>query len=347
MLPPDMGAGERLRRWVPRWWQGEAGGTGAALNGLLWPVEQAYRVTVSLRSAAYDAVLPVHEAPIPVLSVGNIAVGGAGKTPFSAWLAGRLLAGGRRPAIVLRGYGADEILVHRELNPAIPVFAAAQRIEAVQSAAQAGCDVAVLDDGFQHRRLHRQLDLVLVAAESWTLRPRLLPRGPWREGLGALDRAGVVVVTRKTASAERAAQVVREVTPFAPEAIPIIARLIADHLSPLHPQGGAMSLRDLRGREVLAVATLADPRPFAEHLSRAGAAVELLAYGDHHEFTAAQVRDISERAGTRPVVMTRKEAVKLRPLLDADLAGYVLEQRVEIESGLNQLMRAVQTAVAR
>ncbi len=347
MRSGDLRAGDRLRRWVPRWWRGEAGAAGTALDGLLWPAEQVYRASVGLRGAAYDAVLSTHEAPIPVVSVGNIAVGGAGKTPFAAWLAGRMLARGRRPAIVLRGYGADEILVHRELNPAIPVFAAARRIDGVRRAAEAGCDVAVLDDGFQHRRLHRQLDIVLVAAESWTPHPRLLPRGPWREGPGGLERAGAIVVTRKTASAAQAARVLSDLSPFAPEAIPIIARLTADHLVPLHGGDGVMPLQDLMDRGILAVATLADPRPFEEHLREAGAVVEMFAFADHHEFTAEQARSIAERAGSRPLVLTRKEAVKLRPLLDPPIDAYVLEQRVEIESGRTKLMRAVRTAVAR
>jgi tetraacyldisaccharide 4'-kinase len=339
---------ERLRRWVPQWWDGEAGIPGSLLDRALWPAELGYRAAIALRGMAYDAVLPVHSVPVPVISVGNISVGGAGKTPFSAWLAGRLLVRGKRPGTVLRGYGTDEILVHREINPTIPVFPSADRVAAARKAVSDGCDVLVLDDGFQHRRLHRDLDIVLVAAESWSGRPRLLPRGPWREGVGGLERAGAVVVTRKTATREDAERVREDLARHAPEAVHILARFVADRLVDLHPGAEARPLGELTGRDVLAVAALADPRPFESHLRASGAdSVELVAFPDHHEYTAEEAARLVRRAAGRCLVVTRKDAVKLRPLLDHDAEVFVLEQRVEIESGRAHLMRAVRTAVAR
>src|SRR5690606_37512688 len=187
-----------LREWVPRWWRGEAGWVGRGASAALWPAEQLFRGIVAARNRAFDSgLLRSERAPIPVISVGNLGVGGAGKTPFAAWVAGRLHEYGRRPAIVLRGYGADEILVHRELNPDVPVHAARARIEGVREAAARGSDVVILDDGFQHRAIQRDLDVVLLTADGWTGEVRLLPRGPWREDLGALRRADLVVVTRK------------------------------------------------------------------------------------------------------------------------------------------------------
>ncbi|CAN5654605.1 tetraacyldisaccharide 4'-kinase [soil metagenome] len=341
---PTVGA---IRGWVPRWWRGEGGGVGTALSAALWPAEQAYRATMAVRALAYDAVLPVGRAPSPVISVGNIAVGGAGKTPVAAWLAARLAARGLRPAIVLRGYGTDEILVHREINPEIPVFAAVKRIDGALEAAAAGCNVVVLDDGFQHLRLHRDLDIVLVAAESWSPRPRLLPRGPWREGIGGLERAGVLLVTRKTASAEEAARVVQSLGQLAPEAICVSARIYPDRLVNLQEAGESRSLASLQGETVLAVASLADPRPFKRHLEDAGATVELVEFPDHHNFSASEAADLERRAAGRTLIMTRKEAVKLRPLLSVGCEAMVLQQDVEIETGRTALLRAVRTAVAR
>ena len=176
-----MGRGETaggLREWVPRWWRGEGGAAGRVLDAVLAPGELLFRSAAAMRNQAYDrGMLRTAVGSIPVVSVGNLAVGGAGKTPVSAWIAGRLAGWGHRPALVLRGYGADEILVHRELNPGVPVLAAAHRIEAVQQAVELGCDVAVVDDGFQHRALHRDLDIALIAADGWESNPRLLPRG--------------------------------------------------------------------------------------------------------------------------------------------------------------------------
>src|SRR5688500_2241480 len=102
-----------LRSWVPRWWEGHGGAWGKVADVALAPVEAAFRGIVSVRNRGYDRGLLSAEAPpVPVISVGNVAVGGAGKTPVAAWVAGRLSGWGRHPAIALRGYGADEVLVH-------------------------------------------------------------------------------------------------------------------------------------------------------------------------------------------------------------------------------------------
>jgi tetraacyldisaccharide 4'-kinase len=108
--------------------------------------------------------------------------------PIAAWIARQLQADGHSPAVVMRGYGGDEETVHRLLNPSIPVFVSADRVKGIERAKQAAADVAVLDDAFQHRALRADAYIVLLAAEEWTERARLLPRGPWREPLAALRR---------------------------------------------------------------------------------------------------------------------------------------------------------------
>ena len=182
-------------------WAGEGGAVGAALRLALAPAEAVFRGVVAARNGAYDrGWLRSERVDVPVISIGNVSVGGAGKTPFAAWLARRLADWGRKPAIALRGYGEDEIVLHRELNPDIPVFRGRRRVEAAREAVAAGRDVIVLDDAFQHRALARDLDLVLIPVEGWEPRPRVLPRGPWREGVQALARADLIVLTRKSAT---------------------------------------------------------------------------------------------------------------------------------------------------
>ncbi|HET6231180.1 MAG TPA: tetraacyldisaccharide 4'-kinase [Longimicrobiaceae bacterium] len=333
-----------LREWVPRWWAGDAGAAGRVLTAATLPAEAGFRAASGLRNALYDRGLSsIERVPVPVISVGNVAVGGAGKTPFSAWLVRRLSDWGRRPAIVMRGYGEDEVLLHRELNPDVPVFANVQRIVAAREAVAAGCDVIVLDDGFQHRALRRDLDIVLVSAEGWTGRRRLLPRGPWREPVTAMRRAQMVVVTRKSASPGRSAEVAAELQRLVPG-----VRTAECSLSPsrLVSIDGARSvgLDWLTGRRVLAVSALADPRPFLAHLQIHAADAEAATYPDHHAFTGDDVRAILARASGRPLVMTHKDAVKLRPLLGGDAEAFVLEQSVEITSGgdvLDGLLRGV------
>ncbi|HET7231903.1 MAG TPA: tetraacyldisaccharide 4'-kinase [Longimicrobium sp.] len=335
-----------LHSFVTRWWAGEAGTAGTVLNAALLPAEWAFRGIVRARNAAFDrGVLRAEDAGVPVISVGNVGVGGAGKTPFAAWLVARLRGWGRTPGIALRGYGDDEVILHRELNPGVRVATAARRVEAARELAAAGCDVVVLDDAFQHRRLKRDADIVLVAVETWERHPRLLPRGPWREGLAALARADAIVLTRKSASAERAREVAAEVGSAAPGKPVAICHLAADGLVALHG-GAAESLSSLAGCEVLAVAGLGMPRPFFDALRQAGAVVEEDAYPDHHPFTAADALRIVSRAAGRPVLITRKDAVKLRELIGPKPIVWVLEQAVRIESGGDALDAVLRRALA-
>jgi tetraacyldisaccharide 4'-kinase len=347
-----MGRGEvpgGLREWVPRWWRGEGGAAGRVLDAVLAPGELLFRSAAAIRNGAYDRGLRrADTAPIPVVSVGNLAVGGAGKTPVSAWIAGRLAGWGHRPALVLRGYGADEILVHRELNPGVPVLAAAHRIEAVRQAAERGCDVAVVDDGFQHRALLRDLDIALVSADGWAQNARLLPRGPWREPLSALRRADLAIVTRKAAGEDAAEEVERALAPYVSADRIVRCRLTPTRLTRLQGRGSAVEapLAGLDGRSILAVASLADPAPIAAQLRAVGATVELAAFADHHAFTREEAAELARRAGSRPLVMTRKEAVKLRELLPENVEAWMVDQQVEIESGGEVLDEALRRAVA-
>ena len=336
-----------LRTWVPRWWSGEAGVAGRVLDAALLPAEAAFRGVAAARNAAYDREwLHAERAPVPVVSIGNLAVGGAGKTPLAAWTAARLRAMGRRPAVALRGYGEDEVLVHRELNPDVPVFAAARRVEAACAAAAAGCDVVVLDDGFQHRALARELEVVLVAVEGWRAGPRVLPRGPWREGPSALRRADVVVLTRKSAPLARAEAVEREVAPWMDGRPVACCHLAPGPLAALHG-GATVEPEVLAGRGVLAVAALADPSSFLAHLRAWGAEVDAALFGDHHAFTAAEAVELARRAARRAIVMTRKDAVKLRPLLPDGMEAWVLEQTVRFDWGEEALDAALPRALER
>lgn len=328
-------ARQRLAAWIPRWWRGEGGAVGRLLDLSLLPVEGLYRIAIALRNEGYDrGWLRVERPPLPVVSVGNLGVGGAGKTPFAAWTGRWFLGAGLRPAVVLRGYGEDEVLLHQELNPEIPVFTAARRIEGARAAHRAGCDVVVLDDGFQHRSLARDLDLVLVSVEAWRSHRRLLPRGPWREPLAALRRAALIVLTRKSAPAELAASIRSHVAHAAPTVPVVDCRIAPAGLAPLHGgQASEIDLGTLAGERVLAVAALADPAPFEANLRAARAEVELAAFRDHHPFSSADAHVLLRRAAGRPLIMTGKDAVKLRPLLPPTTDAFVLNQRVEIEEG--------------
>lgn len=318
--------------------------SGKVLDLALLPAELAFRAIVAARRGAYArGLLPAVRVSIPVVSIGNLAVGGAGKTPVTRWLVGELCTRGARPAVLHGGYAADEPELHRIWHPTVPVIAGRDRVIGARKALDEGATVVVLDDAFQHPRLVRDLDLVLVAAETWTARPRLLPRGPWREAPAALRRARVVAVTRKTASEEVARRVADEVRRFAPS-----APIVRFHL---HPAGwrriGGTAGTEAPLGDSVAVTGIAHPDSFVANAREAGAEVaEVLTFPDHHEYVEDDVAKIREIAGCRPIVTTAKDAVKLEPLA-RDLVIWVLEQGVRVEEGATDLARLLDGIVGR
>lgn len=322
---------------VTRWWRGEFGARGRVLATLLAPAELLFRLAVWLRNGVYDAgFFASTEVAIPVVSVGNLAIGGTGKTPVAAWLIDELVRRGHRPALLHGGYADDEPTLHRLWHPDVPVFAERDRVVSARRARACGATVVVLDDGFQYRRLHKDVEILLVAAETWTRRPRLLPRGPWREApAAALRRADVILVTRKTGTPADAQRVVLEVELLAGET-PVASVHIRptgfQHLDAVHgpPPGTA-----------LAVAGVAQPELFAENARAVGADIrEVLVFPDHHEYTERDADRILQAAAGRPVVTTAKDHVKLSTLLGPELL-WVLEQHVEVETGSDAIARAL------
>jgi tetraacyldisaccharide 4'-kinase len=308
------------------------------------PLEALYRSIVALRQIAYrGGILRSLRASIPIVSIGNLVVGGTGKTPVTAWLVRRLQEMGARPAVLLRGYGEDEALLHRRWNPDAPVFTGADRVEAAQRAAASGATVALLDDGLQHRRLARDLEVVLVAAEQ-PFPGHLLPRGPYRESPSALARADLVAVTRRTAADAEVEETLRKVARVAPRRPTAVLRLAPRGWTELngapaeHPPGA-----------VLAVTSIAEPALFRRLVeeSSGGAAVELLAFPDHHVFDVDDAGRIRRAAGARVVVVTEKDAVKLEGLADLLPPVRVLALAVHAERGEHELDDALRRTTRR
>lgn len=325
--------------WYRRVWQssGERAAVDRALSTLLVPLELIFRGAVRARGWAYDRrVLRSASSPIPTLTVGNLTVGGTGKTPLTAWIVSRLAALGHPSAIVMRGYGSDEVAVHRLLNPSVPVYVNRHRIAGVREAQRAGAGVAVLDDAFQHRAIEAEASLVLIAAEDGVESPRMLPRGPWREPLAALDRATLVVTTRKSATRARADEVTKRISELAPGRPQAQAHLRLAGLALLDSaSGGLGELRPLSGFHCrLAIAGVAKPETLWAQLREAGVRVEEeRAFSDHHRYRPAEVERIRSDADGGPLVMTLKDAVKLGPVLGQDVAIHAAIQEVVWERG--------------
>ena len=310
-------------------------------RGCLAVLAGPYTVAVAARNAAYDAgVLPAQRAPVPVISIGNLTLGGTGKTPLVAWMARLLATAGRRPAIVSRGYGAatgitsDEAAELALLVPTVPHVADRDRVAGALRAADAGADCVVLDDGFQHRRLARDLDVVVVDATDPFGGGRMFPRGLLREPLGGLGRADAVVLTRADAvDATRRRDIRMGLVRYGRPAIwseaihaPVtLRRWTADPLP----------LDALHGRRVAAFAAIGNPDAFRATLAALGAdVVDFQAFADHHAYAHADLATLAARAAAARaelVATTLKDLVKIRrdeldgvPLVAVEIALQLL-----------------------
>ncbi|HEY2376186.1 MAG TPA: tetraacyldisaccharide 4'-kinase [Gemmatimonadaceae bacterium] len=326
-----------MRDLVERVWFGDDVFARVARAALV-PMEVLYRVSIGVRQTLYDTgVFTSHEPKIPAVSVGNVSVGGTGKTPVAAWIAAELVERGARPAIVLRGYGDDEPLVHARLNPEVPVIVAADRVAGIAEARKAGANIAVLDDAFQHRQVSREADVVLVSADRWSPTPRLLPAGPLREPLAALRRATIIVVTRKAASDGEVGAVNESLAEIAPRIPRSTIRLSLDELRSVSSASGARrAISDVAGRPVRILTAIGDPRALLRQIEMLGAVVTAEIYADHHHFRREEVaRFVRSIPSEGLAICTLKDAVKLAELWprEAPTLWYV-SQRVSVERGV-------------
>ena len=297
----------RLARAV-QWIWGDSGGARVARIPLI-PLAGLYWVVMKVRATRRREAARL---PLPAIAVGNLSVGGTGKTPLAAWIAEYCAARGRTAAILLRGYGGDEPLVHRRLAPRAVVVANPDRVAAAGVARAQGAQICVLDDAYQLTGVARDLNIAVVSAESAAGSPWPLPAGPWRERWDALDRADLIVVTRKRASAGAAAAVADGLARSRPRVPACIAALELSHLEGMR-SAAHHELDILAGRGVVAAAGIADPLSFGAQLRAAGAIVQLVAYQDHHPYAPADVERLARAArGGDYVVVTEKDAVKLR-----------------------------------
>lgn len=303
----------------------------SAAISLLRPLAAAYAGVIRLRNARYDRN-PALAARVgaPVISVGNLTVGGTGKTPLVIELARRLQALERRPAVLTRGYAArrgqpaDEALEFQRALPGTPVIVDADRVRgAAQALRQSGVDCLLLDDGFQHRRIARDLDLVVIdALDPWG-GGRLLPAGRLREPLEGLRRATLVVLSRANQAPEASVQEIEgRIAAIAPDLG--LVRSHVECVSIERGDGATLENPDLEFMSVLPVCGIGNPTTFLALIGTVCARVCPPAqFRDHHPYSRADVRaiqDAARKAGADIVLTTRKDWVKLQPLWPQDNA---------------------------
>lgn len=315
-------------------------------------VEPLYRTAVARRNAAFDRGERVVRAGVPVISVGNLSVGGTGKTPMVMLLARWLIEAGERPGIALRGYGgragdvSDEHAEYRAALPGVAVEADPTRIRAVEKLVREhGCSCVILDDGFQHRFVARDLDIVLVDATRDPRRDRCLPAGWLREPLESLARAHVAVITHAERVGPLAA---RELLDALQDRFPNLRGAIAEHAwSGIAIGDRVLESSWIAGRRVIIACGIGNPHAFIAQAERHGALIaDLEVRPDHHAWTVAEARGLVERcdrSGAAAILTTGKDWVKLASVVgSADLGRFarpVLE--VALTDGGEGLKRTV------
>jgi tetraacyldisaccharide 4'-kinase len=332
------GLAGRLARVV---WSGSRWWAALARGGLLVPAA-GYRLGTALRNAAFDTgILASRALPAPSVGVGNLAVGGTGKTPLVRYLTGELERRGCRVGVLLRGYGGDEVAEYADGSPSAVVVADADRHRGAGRALAEGADVLVLDDCLQRRDVRPDLMLAVVAAETWSAVRWPLPAGPWREGIHALGRADAVIVSRKSAPPASASDLAATLGRRTRMSLGLVAELRLDYLRPLEG-GAAADPGSLRGRRVVALCGIGEPRALAAQLAALGASeVALLVHGDHHHYIPRDVDEALRVAGSDGVLVTTgKDAVKLRALWPHGAAGcLVAGLAVRISGDADRLAR--------
>ena len=302
-----------------------------------------YRLGATIRNAAFDTGFRrPKRLDRPVISVGNITTGGTGKTPMVIELVRRLVGQGRRPAVLLRGYragvaGSDEaILLAEALGATVPVHANPDRCAAALKVTEQHpqVDIFILDDGFQHRQVRRDLDLVLIDATEPFGFDRLLPRGLLREPLGSLRRAGAVIVTKADAVGDdqrvRIDQRIATVAGQAP-----IAHTAHRWLAWLDGQDKQHRLSHLAGKMVLGVCGIGNPTAFEATLravTRTDA--RAITFNDHHPYTAGDLEAIlteARRCRAEAVVTTAKDWVKWKSRQSSSSSVPIYRPQMQIE----------------
>jgi tetraacyldisaccharide 4'-kinase len=297
----------------------------AALFGL-GVAAVGYGAAVRARNAAYSrGWREVKRAAVPVVSVGNLTLGGTGKTPMVEWVARWYRRHNVRVAVLSRGYrrggdreaaANDEKMVLDENLPDVPHYQGPDRATiAAVAVEESGSELLILDDGFQHRRLARDLDLVMLDALDPFGQERLFPRGLLREPVGSLRRAGLVVVSRADMVSGSDLQAIRD------RAERAAGRLRWAHTrhAPVGLTGWGVApgpVDGLSGKRVVAFCGIGNPDGFRRTVAPlCGEVADFLTFPDHHAYTAADVADLARRAhglGADLVLTTQKDLVKLR-----------------------------------
>lgn len=332
------------------------GVTASLARGALSVASTVYGCGVSVRNQLFDREIKrVHRAAVPVISVGNITAGGTGKTPFVAYLTRLLTDRGIQVGLLSRGYrahsaqGNDEKLVLDQLCPDVPHVQDKNRVAAaVRACEKHGCELLILDDGFQHRRLHRDLDIVLIDALNPWGYGHLLPRGLLRESLCGLRRADTVVITRVDQANESRIHSIRErITEYTTIEHPI--EVAFPPLRLINSERTTAEFGQLSSNRILGFCGIGNPDSFRKTLEQTGFDVgRFEAFPDHHVYSELELSVLGDAARTcraESLICTQKDLVKIRQSNVDGIPIYAIEIGTQVVAGSESLDRLLTKAI--
>ena len=323
----------------------------------LAPLSLVFGAAVRIRSALYgNGILKTQSVSVPVISVGNLTIGGTGKTPLVEWIAGRLAERGHRICVLTRGYrranpshrvlvsdgkqivvdaeqsGDEAMMLARSLLDKAAVMCDADRVAGAQWAIKnLNADVLILDDGFQHVRIARDLDIVAVDATNPWGNGLLLPAGILREPIDSLNRAGCIIVTRTVdAVDERLQEQIKQAT----DAPTFHSTRVIRRITTLDSPQIDSDKETLLKQPIAAFCGIGNPKAFFEQLRDEGFDLQRTEpFRDHHKYSQTDIDSLSQRAaaaGAQALITTAKDAVKLASMRFS-LPCYVVEIEMQIE----------------
>ena len=326
---------------------------------LLWVLGALYGVVLSIRNRLYDTgILKSYAVDVPVICVGNLTAGGTGKTPLVIWLCQYLSEKGLKCAILTRGYKTetgkmtDEPALLAKACGDVPVVVNSDRLSGARKAIEEHkADVLIMDDGFQHRRLKRDMDIVAIDATCPFGYGRILPAGYLRESPRSLKRAEAVVITRSDqVKPEQLHTIEKQIYNYNPD-LPI-AQTVHRHTSAVTFQNERIELSELKEKRVYAFCGIGNPDAFFLSLTQSGLnVVGAQAFDDHYAYTQEDMEQIFENAGkynTGVVLCTEKDWVKsalLAPKTD-DFVFATLAMELDFVEGFDKISGRLDKLVA-
>ena len=275
-----------------------------------------YRTAVVVSQASYRAVpLSIRRVPTRVVSIGNITWGGTGKTPLVVRLASELSASGKKVVVLTRGYGKDEVAELQKKLPNVPVLVGRDRIKTAQEAVRKfHPEIIILDDGFQHIRLYRDVDVVTINATDPFGPGGLIPLGTLREPLEHLSRAHIFVLTKSNIGSKSIHWIRQRLLSVKPDAV--IFEAVHEPVQFMDfRRNRFVPLREIKGRRIAVISAIGDPYSFERTLENLGAEINFAArFEDHHLTSESEFAEFLSRCkevGVKDIVTTEKDFYRM------------------------------------